>query len=69
MVSLHKKFAAKGLKILGFPCNQFGNQEPGSAEEIKSFVKARNVDFTLTEKVDVNGPNTCDTYRFLKVLA
>lgn len=57
----------KGLKILGFPSNQFGLQEPGTPEEIQSFVKARNVKFELTEKVDVNGPNTCDTYRYLKV--
>lgn len=69
MVSLHNKFGSKGLKILAFPCNQFGGQEPGSLQEIKEFVKERNVQFELTEKVDVNGPNTCDTYRFLKVLA
>lgn len=70
MVSLHDKYAAHGLSVLAFPCNQFGGQEPGSAAEIKAFVEAHGVahsdTFRLMAKVDVNGPQACQAYRFLK---
>jgi glutathione peroxidase len=51
-----EKLAAQGISVVGFPCNQFGGQEPGSAEEIGEFCSATyGVSFPLTEKIDVNG--------------
>ena len=59
---------SKGLEILAFPCNQFGKQEPGTADEIKNFCASKyNVKFPLFSKIDVNGPNTHDVYKFLRV--
>ncbi|QSX08133.1 glutathione peroxidase [Alkalibacter rhizosphaerae] len=56
--SLYKTFASEGLEILGFPCNQFKEQDPGSSEEIKSFCQLNyGVTFLLFEKVDVRGEN------------
>ncbi len=53
--------------MLGFPCNQFGAQEPGSEAEILEFVTSRfDVDFPMFAKVEVNGPGTCELYRLLK---
>lgn len=55
------------LVVLGFPCNQFGAQEPGNAEEIKNFCSLTyNVTFPLFEKIDVNGTNAAPLYQFLK---
>jgi glutathione peroxidase len=67
--SLHDKYKEKGLAILAFPCNQFGRQEPGSAEEIREFCTQNyGVTFDLFSKVDVNGENACDLYKHLKKL-
>lgn len=64
---LYEDLNARGFEVLGFPCNQFGRQEPGSAQEIQSFCTDRfNVTFPLFEKIDVNGPNAHPLYRFLK---
>lgn len=64
---LYKKFKDKGFEILAFPCNQFGNQEPGTNEEIKTFCSTKyNVTFRLFDKIEVNGPNTHPLYKFLK---
>src|SRR3954451_20176786 len=53
---LHEKYASRGFTVLGFPCNQFGQQEPGSPEEIESFCSTNyGVTFPLFEKIDVNG--------------
>ena len=53
---LHQRFGARGFEVLGFPCNQFGGQEPGSAEEIAEFCTATyDVTFPLFAKIDVNG--------------
>ena len=53
--------------MLGFPCNQFGGQEPGSEEEILDFVTSKyDVDFPMFAKIDVNGDGACDVYKFLK---
>ena len=53
---LHEKYAERGFTVVGVPCNQFGEQEPGSSEEIASFCSATyGVTFPMTEKVDVNG--------------
>ncbi|KAI8836109.1 peroxiredoxin [Chytridium lagenaria] len=65
--TLYKTYQAQGLEILGFPCNQFGAQEPGTAEEIVEFCsRTYGVSFPLTAKVDVNGPNETPVYKFLK---
>lgn len=67
--ALHKKYESKGLAVVGVPCNQFGMQEPGTAEQIKEFCKANyGVTFDLMAKVDVNGANACDLYKHLKAL-
>lgn len=64
---LYKKYGDKGLVILGFPCNQFGNQEPGTDEEIGQFCKLNyGVTFPVLKKVDVNGKNVDPVYEFLK---
>ena len=64
---LYQTYHAQGLEILGFPCNQFGEQEPGSAEEIQKFCSSKfSVTFPLFEKIDVNGKNTHLLYVFLK---
>jgi glutathione peroxidase len=64
--ALHDKYAEKGLVILGFPCNQFGQQEPGTASEIQSFCKTRfGVTFPLFEKVDVNGKDAHPLFQYL----
>jgi glutathione peroxidase len=55
------------VEVLGFPCNQFGKQEPGNAEEIKNFCSLNyDVKFPLFAKVDVNGPDASPLYQFLK---
>jgi glutathione peroxidase-family protein len=65
-VELDKQYASQGLVIVGVPCNQFGKQEPGAPEEIKTFTKTQyDVDFILLEKQDVNGPNRSPLYQFL----
>lgn len=55
-----------GLRILGFPCNQFGGQEPGNAEEICSFVATKNVKFDMFEKIKVNGDDAHPLWKYLK---
>ena len=55
------------LNVLGFPCNQFGAQEPGSDEEILDFVtKKYDVNFPMFSKIEVNGENACELYKLLK---
>jgi glutathione peroxidase len=64
---LHQKYKDKGLVILGFPCNQFGNQEPETNETIEEVCKINHgVTFLLTEKIDVNGKDEHPVYTFLK---
>lgn len=64
---LHRKYQDQGLVVIGFPCNQFGEQEPGEADEIKNGCLINyGVDFTITEKIDVNGPNAHPIYQFIK---
>ena len=64
---LNKEYNEKGLEILGFPCNQFGHQEPGSNDEIATgCVLNFNVSFQMFSKIDVNGKNTHPVYKFLK---
>lgn len=64
---LYGKFQARGLEILGFPCNQFGKQEPGSSEEIAEFCSVNyGVTFPMFEKIDVNGKDAHPLYQYLK---
>ncbi len=64
---LYDKFKPRGLEILGFPCNQFGKQEPGNSDEIAEFCSVNyGVTFPMFEKIDVNGKNTHPLYRYLK---
>jgi len=64
---LHNKYNEDGLEILGFPCNQFGAQEPGSNEEIQFFCTEKyDVSFSLFDKIDVNGDSAAPIYQFLK---
>ncbi len=64
--ALHRKFAPRGFAVLGFPCNQFGAQEPGDAAEIERFCSANfGVSFPMFAKVEVNGPNAHPLYRHL----
>jgi glutathione peroxidase len=65
--ALYRKYRSQGLEVLGFPCNQFGAQEPGSPEEIESFCEINyGVTFPLFAKVDVNGDDAAPLYRHLK---
>ncbi len=60
---LYEEYADRGLVVLGVPCNQFGNQEPGTPEEIRAFCETTyGVTFPLTEKIEVNGPNRHPLY-------
>lgn len=64
---LYKKYHSEGFEILGFPCNQFRNQEPGTEKEIQNFCKVNyGVTFPLFAKIDVNGENTHPLYVYLK---
>lgn len=64
---LNQKYKDKGLVIIGFPCNQFGNQDPGSDDEIVSFCQVNfGVTFQMMKKIDVNGKNASPIYQFLK---
>ena len=54
------------VHILAFPCNQFGKQEPDSPQQIQKFAQQQGVEFTMMEKIDVNGPNTHIVYQYLK---
>ena len=61
--AIYEKYKDKGLVILGFPCNQFGQQEPGTNEEIKQFCSSKyNVTFPMFDKIEVNGPNRHPLY-------
>jgi len=64
---LYRAYRERGFSILGFPCNQFGAQEPGDGVEIRAFCDASyGVTFPIFSKIDVNGPHTHPLYRFLK---
>jgi len=65
--NLYEKYQDQGLEVLGFPCNQFGAQEPGTNEEVKSFCDLNyNVSFKMFDKIDVNGSNASPLFKFLK---
>jgi glutathione peroxidase len=65
--ALYREFAPQGFAVLGFPCNQFGGQEPGTASEIDAFCTGKyDVTFPIFAKVDVNGTASHPLYKFLK---
>jgi len=67
---LQKEYADRGFSVLGFPCNQFGAQEPGSPEEIETFCSTTyGVTFPMMEKIDVNGDNRHPIYQDLTQVA
>ena len=64
---MHEDNAESGFAVLGFPCNQFGAQEPGTEAEIKQFVTSKfDVTFPMFAKIEVNGPGTAPLYEHLK---
>ena len=64
---LYKDYKDSGFEILGFPCNQFGGQEPGNAKEIESFCESNfNITFPIFEKIKVNGPDAEPLFKYLK---
>ncbi|KAK3561927.1 hypothetical protein QTP86_019049, partial [Hemibagrus guttatus] len=63
---MHAKYAERGLSILAFPCNQFGNQEPGTHKQIKQYAQSYNVQFDLFSKINVNGPEAHVLWKWLK---
>jgi glutathione peroxidase len=65
--ALHERYADRGLEVLGFPCNQFGHQEPGDADQIGAFCeKNYGVSFPMFAKIEVNGKNAHPLFKFLK---
>jgi glutathione peroxidase len=65
--ALHQKYNERGVVVLGFPCNQFGAQEPGTGAEIAQFCESNyGVSFPIFAKIDVNGPNAHPLFKFLK---
>ncbi len=67
---LQKDFGPRGFHVLGFPCNQFGAQEPGNDQEIQSFCQLTyDVTFPVLSRIEVNGPNTAPIYEHLKASA
>lgn len=67
---LHEKYSARGFSVVGFPCNQFGAQEPGSPDEIATFCSTTyGVTFPMMEKIDVNGDGRHEIYRELTQVA
>ena len=65
--AIHRQFKARGLEVMAFPCNQFGAQEPGNAEEIGAFCeKNYGVSFPLFAKIDVNGDQAAPLFKYLK---
>jgi glutathione peroxidase len=68
--ALQKKYEAKGFTVIGFPCNQFGGQEPGTAEEIQTFCATNyGITFPIMEKIDVNGDTRHPIYKALTPIA
>ena len=64
---LYARYKKQGFEVLGFPCDQFGHQEPGGDDEIRSFCELNyGVDFPLFSKIEVNGQNAHPIYKFLK---
>lgn len=66
LVDLHARYAEKGLRILAFPCNQFGKQEPGDDAQIKAFAEGYGVKFDMFSKIEVNGDGAHPLWKWMK---
>ena len=67
LVELHREYRDKGFEILAFPCDQFLSQEPGTNSDIKKLIIDKfKAEFPLFEKSEINGPNTCEVYKYLR---
>lgn len=67
MRTLQEQYQGQDFTVLGFPCNQFGAQEPGTNEEILEFAQSKyDVNFPMFAKIEVNGSGACDLYKYLK---
>ena len=66
LVDLWSNIKDEEIEILAFPCNQFGQQEPKTNDDIAKFAKGKGVEFTMMSKVNVNGPNASVVYKYLK---
>lgn len=66
MAKLHSSYSEKGLRVLAFPCNQFGSQEPGTNEEIKLFALDHGSKYNLFSKINVNGDDAHPLYKYMK---
>lgn len=66
LVDMYARLAERGLRILGFPCNQFGKQEPGDESQIKQFVASYGVKFDMFSKIEVNGNNAHPLWKWMK---
>jgi glutathione peroxidase len=65
--ALHREYASRGFAVLGFPCNQFGSQEPGDARQLEEFCSSNHdVTFPMFSKIEVNGSNAHPLYNYLK---
>ncbi len=65
--ALHRELSPRGFSVLGFPCNQFGHQEPGTAKQIEEFCSGKyDVSFPMFARIDVNGPAAHPLYAYLK---
>ena len=65
-MELYNEYKDQGLEIFAFPCNQFARHEPGTDKEIKEFATSQKATFPLFAKTEVNGPDSCETYKFLR---
>jgi len=63
---MYAKYKEKGLRILGFPCNQFMGQEPLCSVDLKEYAKKNGIEWDMFDKIDVNGNNTIPLYNYLK---
>lgn len=66
-MQIEKEYAAQGVEILAFPCNQFLRQEPGTDQEILAFVRAKGANFSVFSKTKVNGKEACDLFKFVRL--
>lgn len=65
-MEIERDYSEQGVQILAFPCNQFGKQEPGTDEQVLAFVRAKGGKFPVYSKIEVNGDNACELYKFLR---
>ena len=66
LVDMYDKYHNAGLEILAFPCNQFGDQEPGTDKEIQNFCSNYGITFPVMQKINVNGPSATELFKYLK---